>query len=136
MNLTNIMLIEDNNADIDLIREAFSLLNLDVNLFIAKDGDEALGFFANKRNKIIYDLDLIILDLNIPGHNGFEILSEIRKNDKLNELPIIILTSSRYEEDVYLGYMFKANAVLFKTADFNEMLRMLKAVYKYWVENK
>lgn len=95
---------------------------------------EAVDFLLKRgKHKNAITPDLVLLDLNLPRKNGFEVLTEIRNDNHLN-IPIVVLTSSRYEEDVWLCYDLKANAVVFKTPELVEFVNLLKAVYEYWID--
>lgn len=100
------------------------------------DGLEAVDFLLNRgKHKNALEPDLVLLDLNLPRKNGFEVLSEIRKGHHM-DVPIVVLTSSRYEEDVWLCYDLKANAVVFKTPELVEFMNLLKSVFDYWINKK
>lgn len=130
----DILIIEDNKADILLIKEAFGILNLDINFYVALNGAQGIDFFSNEKTKeIAGGLDLILLDLNIPKYNGLEVLSFIRREESFSSIPILILTSSRYETDVELSYRYKANAVIYKTNEFEEFIFLMKSIYNFWI---
>jgi len=94
--LAEILLVEDNEGDIELTKEAFEEAKFRNNLYIAKDGDEALDFLF-KRNGYegVSTPDVILLDLNLPGTDGREVLETIKGNEKLRRIPVIVLTSSK-----------------------------------------
>jgi len=131
---SNILLVEDNRADIVLVQEALKFLNLDVTLSVATDGLEAVEFLLKRgKHKNAVTPDLVLLDLNLPRKNGFEVLTEIRKENNL-DIPIVVLTSSRYDEDVWLCYDLKANAVVFKTPELVEFMNLLKSIFDFWID--
>lgn len=132
----HILLVEDNRADIVLVQESLKLLNLDVTLSVTTDGLDAVDFLLQRgKHKNALTPDLVLLDLNLPKKNGFEVLAEIRKQNRLT-LPVVVLTSSRYEEDVMLCYELQANAVVFKTPELVEFMNLLKSVFNYWIDSK
>lgn len=129
----HILLVEDNRADIVLVQESLKLLNLDVSLSTTTDGLEAVDFlFKRGKHKNAIKPDLVLLDLNLPRKNGFEVLSDLKGRDSLN-MPIVVLTSSRYEEDVWLCYELGANAVVFKTPELTEFMNLLRSIFNYWI---
>jgi CheY-like chemotaxis protein len=131
-----ILLVEDNMADITLMKESISYLRLEVNLLVISDGSQVEDFLQRRgiyRN--IKKPDLIILDINLPGKNGFEILQEIRSSNPKVELPVVVLTSSRHEEDILLAFKLHANAVLSKPSDFLEFTSLIKSINDKYLNN-
>jgi CheY-like chemotaxis protein len=124
-----VLLVEDNRADIDLLKESFSILKLEVNLYAISEGNQVMDFLQ-KRGKYrnINKPDLIILDINLPGKNGFEILEEIRNDDPQINMPVVILTSSQHEEDILTAFKLHADAVLTKPSDFMEFTSLVKSI--------
>lgn len=124
-----VLLVEDNMADIDLLKESFSYLRLEINLIVISHGNQVEEFLQRKgifRN--ISKPDLVILDINLPGKNGFEILEEIRSSNPKVELPVVVLTSSRHDEDILLAFKLNANAVMSKPSDFLEFASLIKSI--------
>jgi len=129
MNAIQILLVEDNPGDVRLSTEAFKDSNLPHDLHIVPDGVEAIGFV---RQTPAYSQaprpDIIILDLNLPRKNGLEVLEEIRSDQELKDIPIIILTSSHNDLDVLIAYKKQANAYLVKPSDLSQYDEVINAV--------
>ncbi len=130
----SILLIEDNPGDVRLIQEAFkvakvvneidSVLNgLDAMSFLRKEGD-----FASAQTP-----DLIILDLNLPGKDGREVLAEIKADHMLKTIPVIILSSSSALEDILKSYEQNANCYVTKPIDVNEFFNVIKKITDFWI---
>lgn len=132
-----ILLVEDNPYDEALTREAFKVNNFNQKIILAKDGEEALKLLFSKAiaddiNLQEYDL-IILLDLKLPKVNGIEVLKEIRTNKLTQLLPVIILTSSKEESDIFNCYTFTANSYIRKPVDFSEFVTVVKAFGDYWL---
>lgn len=124
-----ILLVEDNRNDADLMLKAFEKYNLLNRVYVIEDGNEALEFiFKNGHN-----LKIIILDLNLPGKNGFDILKEIKLNQKTKTIPVVILTMSREDKNVTKGYNLGANSYIVKPVDFVKFAEVISALGFYWV---
>jgi len=132
-----VLLVEDNRADIDLLKESFSFLKLEINLYVISDGSQVTDFLEKKGIfQNIKKPDLIILDINLPGKNGFEILEEIRNDNPQIDLPVIVLTSSQHEEDILLAFKLHANAVLAKPSDFMEFNTLISSIAEKYLNGK
>ncbi len=131
----DILLIEDNPGDVDLTREALAdsskLLNT---LHVAEDGEEALDFLY-KRGKFSEASrpDLIILDLNLPKKDGREVLAEIKEDDNLKRIPVVILTTSKAEEDVLRSYNLHANCYIAKPLNLDQFLHIVQSIEQFWM---
>ena len=132
--LINILLVEDNPADIRLTQEALKENKLKVNLHIAMDGEEAMAFL-NKQNKYakMPTPDLILLDLNMPKKDGREILKDIKEDPLLKIIPIVVLTISQAEEDIILAYKYHVNCYIRKPLDLNRFIEVVKAIESFWL---
>lgn len=131
----HILLVEDNPGDIRLTREAFKEQSIANELHIARDGGEALDFlFQRNAYTDAPQPDIILLDLNLPRINGDEILDEIRSDERLNKIPVIVLTSSQAEEDVIRSYELQANAFLTKPVDPIEFIETIRTFRTFWLE--
>lgn len=133
----HILLVEDNRFDIELTLDAFREIRLLNTIHVARNGQEALdyvfgnGVYANREK---YPLpDLILLDLNLPGIDGHEVLRRIKETPGLKRLPVIILTSSEEEDDRALSYESGANSYLRKPVSFEGFLNVLNQVGEYWL---
>ena len=128
-----IFLVEDNEGDIGLITELFSDVKVIPNLHIAEDGEEAIRFLCGKDQYLGSPLpDIIILDWNLPKKDGREVLKEIKENDDLKNIPVIILTTSNAEKDMLRVYALHANAYLIKPLDFDEFMTVIKSIEDFW----
>jgi chemotaxis family two-component system response regulator Rcp1 len=130
-----ILLVEDNPDDIDLMLEALKEGHLRNRVNVAEDGVEALTFLrrAGKHAKAPRP-DLILLDLNLPGKSGHEILAEIKEDNELRRIPVVILTSSASDQDVVRSYELSANCHITKPADLDEFLSLVKAIDAFWLD--
>jgi CheY-like chemotaxis protein len=128
-----ILLVEDNKGDIGLITEFFSDAKVITNIHIAEDGEEAIRFLCSKDKFLGSTLpDIIILDLNLPKKDGREVLKEIKENDDLKNIPVIILTTSSAEKDILRVYDLHANAYIVKPLDFDEFMKVIKSITDFW----
>jgi two-component system response regulator len=130
-NSAKILIVEDNPGDILLIQEVLGESEGHFNLSITKDGAEAMDYLINKRKEYPLNLpDAVILDLNLPKKNGREILANIRSDEKLKELPVIIFTSSDAEEDIKICQYLNVIKYYKKPIDFDEYVNTIKAIEK------
>jgi two-component system, chemotaxis family, response regulator Rcp1 len=129
----NILLVEDSPGDVELTCEALSLGKIDFNLRVVYDGEEAL-IFLNKQGKYCnaQTPDLILLDLNMPRKDGLEVLKEIRASEQLKSIPVIILTTSNSELDIFKCYDNHANAYFVKPVDLNEFFDVIRTIEEFW----
>lgn len=129
----DILLVEDNPADVRLTQEAFKLNQLDDNLYVAEDGVEAMRFL-NKENDYSESPtpDIILLDLNLPLKSGKEVLVEVKSNKKLKQIPVIILTTSNSEKEVQEAYSNHANCYITKPVDLNTFVHVMKEIDGFW----
>ncbi len=125
----NILLVEDNPGDIFLLKEAFNFENVNVDLKIIKDGAAALDYLFNSvATKAEIEPELVILDLNLPKVNGIEILQQIKSDENLKKMRTIVLSSSRYEEDVTTCINLGAANYYVKPLDFDEYGDLVKSI--------
>ena len=128
-----ILLVEDNPGDVRLTKEAFKQGRIENDLHVVTDGHEALEFLTQRgEHEDAPRPDLILLDLNLPRKNGEEVLEELKDEPDLRSIPVIVLTSSRAEEDVVKSYELHANAYLTKPVDPDEFIETVKAFEKFW----
>ncbi|MGW8251999.1 MAG: response regulator [Anaerolineales bacterium] len=135
--LINILLAEDDPDDRYLISEALDESQLDIRLFIVEDGEELLDYL-NHRGKYENRADwpnpnLILLDLNMPRLDGREALKEIKSNPELRRIPVVVLTTSRAEEDVLRTYDIGISGYIPKPVNFTGLLDVMKAIDMYWL---
>lgn len=124
-----ILLLEDNPADVRLAKEAFRECDVSVELHVANDGEKALEILSSDVN-----LDLAILDLNVPKKNGKEILRHIKGDEKLKTLPVIMLTTSNASIDVNEAYNAHVNCYIRKPVDIDDFLVIVKKIKDFWLE--
>ncbi len=128
-----ILLIEDNPADIRLTMEAFQELKVPNHVHVVMDGVEAMEYLRHKgqhQNSSVPDL--ILLDLNLPLKNGREILEEVKNDDELRHIPVVVLTTSRAEEDVLLAYRLHVNCYLTKPSDLDQFFTVIQELQRFW----
>lgn len=133
--LADILLVEDNVGDIELTREAFRDAKFRNNLHIAMDGDEALDFlFKRNGHENAPTPDIILLDLNLPGTDGHEVLEHVKQDDILKRIPTIILTSSNAERDVVGSYDLHANCYIVKPVNAAKFIEVVRQVEDFWID--
>ncbi len=129
----DILLVEDNPADIDLTKEAFEECKFLNNLHIISDGENALAFLRKEKNfRDKPRPDLILLDLNLPKIDGREILAEIKNDDNLKQIPVVILTTSESKEDITEMYKLHANCYITKPVDINQFIKVVQSIGDFW----
>ncbi len=128
-----ILLVEDNPGDVRLTKEAFKQGRIENDLHVVSDGTEALDFLTQRGDYADAPRpDLVLLDLNLPGKDGEDVLEELKDDPALRSIPVIVLTSSRAEEDVVKSYELHANAYLTKPVDPDEFIETVRAFEKFW----
>ena len=129
-----ILLVEDNPGDVDLAREGLENNKMRVALNVAGDGAEAMAFLrrTGKHAKAPRP-DLVLLDLNLPKKDGREVLAEIKSDEDLKRIPVVILTTSKDEEDVLKTYNLHANCYITKPIDLNQFLKVVKTIEDFWL---
>jgi CheY-like chemotaxis protein len=132
--LIEILLVEDNPADVRLTVEAFASARMEAHLTVAADGVEALGLLRGiPPQEKAGDFDLILLDLNLPRKNGREVLAELKKDPELKHIPVIILTTSEAEEDICIAYAAHANCYVTKPVGFKPFMRVIQSIDDFWL---
>lgn len=129
-----ILLVEDNPGDVELVREALGEGKIRNELHVASDGVEAMRFLH--REDEFGDAncpDLILLDLNLPKKNGREVLQEIKNDPSLKFIPVVVLTSSKAEEDIVRSYNLHANCYVTKPVDLDQFLHVVKSIEDFWL---
>ncbi len=130
-----ILLVEDNPGDIRLTKEALKDARVGNNLHVTMDGVEALAFLRKQgKHASAPRPDLILLDLNLPKKNGREVLEEIKAEDALRHIPVVILTTSQAEQDVVESYRLRANAYVTKPVDLDQFLKVVGSIEQFWLE--
>ncbi len=130
-----ILLVEDNPGDVRLTKEALKDARVSNNLHVTMDGVEALAFLRKQgKHAAAPRPDLILLDLNLPKKNGREVLEEIKAEDALRHIPVVILTTSQAEQDVVESYRLRANAYVTKPVDLDQFLKVVGSIEQFWLE--
>ena len=127
------LLVEDNPGDILLAQVAFEKSKFPVNIAIAMDGEEALDFLYKKGKFAEASTpDLVLLDLNLPAKSGSEILADIKNDDELKVIPVIILTTSQAEWDIIRCYQLHANCFVNKPFGFESFDKVVASIEDFW----
>ncbi len=132
--MIDVLLVEDDAGDILLIEEAFADNKLRNRLHVVRDGVEALAFL--RREGEYADApqpDLVLLDLNLPRKDGREVLAEVKSDESLRQIPIVVLTTSKAEEDVLRSYKLHANAYVTKPVDFDRFIEVVRQIDEFFV---
>lgn len=130
----DILLVEDNKGDAELAAEALEDAKMKNNLFTVFDGEEALDFLYNRGNhENAPRPDMIILDLNLPKKDGQEVLEEVKSDPSLRRIPVVILTTSKAEEDILRTYDLHANCYITKPLEFNKFIDVVKSIEDFWM---
>ena len=134
--LPDILLVEDNPADVRLTQEAFRNGDINNTLSVARDGVEAIDYLHRRgRFPDAPRPDLILLDLNLPRKNGREVLAEIKADPSLMRIPVVVLSTSRAETDVLRTYDLHANCYVVKPADLDEFIDVVKSIEHFWLKS-
>ncbi len=132
-----ILLVDDNKMDVELALDAFREARLINKVHVVYNGKDALDYIFGRgkySDRNTYPLpDIILLDLKMPGISGLDVLKEIKSSHKYRRIPVIILTSSRDEGDLAMGYDLGANSYLVKPISFNGFIKVMKKVIDYWL---
>ena len=132
----NILLAEDNQADIKISRRAFEKAKLKSNVYVVNNGEEALDFIYNKGKyqdkKLFPRPDLVILDIKMPRLDGFSVLDKIKDDLEYGSIPVIMLTSSKYEEDMIRSFKKGACAYISKPMENEEFARIIEGFDFFW----
>ncbi|MGW0483761.1 response regulator [Nonomuraea sp. NPDC003214] len=129
-----VLLVEDDQGDILLTREAFELNKVSNRLHVVNDGEQAMDFLRQKGEHTgVPRPDLILLDLNLPRKSGLEVLEEVKLDEDLRTIPVVVLTTSEAEEDILLSYKLHANAYVAKPVDFQQFIRVVRQIDNFFV---
>lgn len=130
-----VLLVEDDPGDVLLIQEAFDFNKVRNNLHCVSDGEQAIAFlrgegqYAGKPRP-----DLVLLDLNLPRKDGREVLAEVKADEALRTIPVVVLTTSEAEEDVLRSYQLHANAYVTKPVDFERFIEVVRQIDEFFVQ--
>ena len=128
-----ILLVEDNEADVRLTREGLKESKVHSRLSVVEDGTEAMAFM-NREGKYADAPrpDLILLDLNLPKKNGTEVLAEIKEHSDFKRIPVVVMTISKAEEDILKSYNLHANCYITKPVDLKQFMQVVKQIDDFW----
>jgi chemotaxis family two-component system response regulator Rcp1 len=130
----NILVVEDNIAHLRLIEEAFKESGGTHQMISVNDGVEAIAYLRQERDYTsVPRPDIILLDLNLPKKNGHEVLAEIKTDPNLKHIPVLILTSSKREDDILTSYDLHANCYLNKSANLQHLFEVVRKIEDFWL---
>jgi CheY-like chemotaxis protein len=133
--LADVLLVEDDPGDVLMTREAFEHHHITNTLHVVGDGEQALQFL--RRDGEYADVPrpgLILLDLNLPRRNGLEVLADLKADDDLLSIPVVVLTTSQAEEDILRSYSLHANAYISKPVDFDRFTDVIRQINKFFLK--
>ena len=129
-----ILLVEDNPADAELTQEALASNKVRNDLFVVQDGEEAMAFLRREPpHEDAPRPDLVLLDLNLPKKDGREVLAEMKDDPDLKVIPVVILTTSKAEEDILRSYELRANCYVTKPVKLKEFIQVVKSIDHFWL---
>jgi CheY-like chemotaxis protein len=129
-----ILIVEDNRGDVDLLLEFLESTKVRNRVTVARDGEEAMAML--RRQGEHHDTarpDLILLDLNLPKKDGREVLREVKTDDNLKNIPVVVLTSSMAEQDIAKSYSLQANCFITKPVDLEQFVAVVKSIEDFWL---
>ena len=130
----DILIVDDNRADIRLVQEIFKKGKMIVNLHAVLDGVEAMEYLRKEgKYKDVRLPDLILLDLNMPRKDGREVLEEIKSDELLKAIPVIVMTISKTEEDILRSYNLHANAYIVKPIELVQFMNTVRSIEDFWL---
>jgi chemotaxis family two-component system response regulator Rcp1 len=128
-----ILLAEDSSTDVMLTKAALKFAKMRNNLHVVKDGVEVMSFLRKEGSYAgVPRPDLILLDLNMPRKDGREVLTEVKEDEKLRFIPVVVLTTSQAQEDVIKAYGLHANCYISKPVDFQQFTNVVRAIDNFW----
>jgi len=132
--LTEILLVDDNPGDVRLTMEALKDSGAQTRLHAVSDGENAIAFLRREgRYRDAPRADLVLLDLNMPGMHGLQVLAEIRQDPALKGIPVAVLTGSHSTDDIVRTYDLDANCYVTKPIDFEQFIDMVKSITDFWL---
>jgi two-component system, chemotaxis family, response regulator Rcp1 len=130
-----LLLVEDNPGDVRLTREALKSGKVATNLSVARDGVEAMEFLQRRGSfESAPRPDLILLDLNLPRKSGREVLLEVKSDPELKRIPVLVMTTSRADQDISRVYSLNANCYITKPMELDEFLRIVRSIEDFWLK--
>lgn len=133
ISLREVLLVEDDRVDALLVKKAFRSLKINNPVHHVENGEEALDFLRNENNREPW---IILLDINMPRMNGIEFLEVAKKDGKLKQIPVIVLTSSMEQRDRFDAYNFGVAGYMIKPVTYDDLLQLMDAIKMYWTISK
>jgi len=129
-----ILLVEDNSGDVRLTVEALKRSKIRNSMNVVADGEEAMAFLRREgKYGDVPRPDLVLLDLNLPRKDGREVLKEIKTDDELKRIPVVVLTTSQAEEDILRAYGLNANCYITKPVDLDQFVKVVNSIEEFWL---
>ena len=133
INKKTIFLVEDNKADIRLIQEALKNSSVPHQIITVRNGMDAMAYLRKEGDYAeAIRPDLILLDLNLPKKDGREVLAEIKSDPDLKRIPVVVLTTSRNEDDIFHSYNLHVNCYITKSRNISELFQIVKGIENFW----
>lgn len=130
----NVLLVEDNPGDVRLTQEAFKEAKISIKLDVTMDGVDAIKFLRKEAEYFdVNTPDLILLDLNLPKKDGREVLKEIKTDNLLKKIPVVVLTTSNAEQDIMKSYNLHVNCYINKPVDFEKFFDIIQKIEEFWL---
>ncbi|WP_375471724.1 response regulator [uncultured Nostoc sp.] len=128
-----VLLVEDNPGDAQLTRIALEDSKISIHLNVVEDGVEAMAFLR-KQEKYVKAAhpDIVLLDFNLPRKDGREVLAEIKGDENLKRIPVVVLTTSQAQEDILKAYNLSANCYITKPVDFDQFVKIVQSIENFW----
>ncbi|MGE5486312.1 MAG: response regulator [bacterium] len=132
--IADILLVEDNPGDVDLTREGLRRGKVASNLAVLDSGSDVLPYLERRGRFVGAPTpDLILLDLNLPGKDGREVLAELKNHPEYKRIPVVVMTSSEAEEDIVRAYTSHANCYITKPVDLKQFLKVVSSIEDFWL---
>ncbi len=129
-----IFLVEDNKADIRLIQEVLKGSSVPHQVVTARNGMDAIAYLRQEGEYAeALRPDLILLDLNLPKKDGREVLAEIKADPKLKRIPVVVLTTSKNEDDIFQSYELHVNCYITKSRNLNQLFKIIRGIEEFWL---
>ena len=129
-----VLLVEDNPGDVRLIQQVFKENKVRNTFHVVGDGEEALAFLGREGKYAgVTRPDLVLLDLNLPKKNGREVLAEMKEDEHLRSIPVVVLTCSEAEEDILKAYDLNANCYIRKPVELDQFIDVVKSIENFWL---
>ena len=130
----DLLLVEDSRTDVELTEEALATAEIETELHVAHDGEAALAFLRREPpHQGARRPDLVLLDLNMPRMGGHQVLREMKEDERLRSIPVLVLTTSGAQEDIAEAYASGANAYIRKPVAFDDFIATLRAIEAFWM---